>query len=284
MGFLVQKWPKVLGSDVAGEVHEVGKNVKRFKKGDRVVGMAQGAATSADSDGAFSLYTQVPAHNAAVLPSGVSFKDGAVLGMAIGAASSGLNLEEHLGQPFPTLDPKPTGGVVIVYGASSSIGSMTTQLASAAGIRVIAIASSKNFGLCRDCGASDVFDYKDDNVVSDVVQAVGKDTFVGVYDCISNAASCKITIPILEKLGGGKMATSLDLPVSVPDNIEAARVLGPGDHSAPIWENFVTKALESGKLKCLPEAAVVGKGLESLQDALKQAKAGVSAKKLVVEL
>lgn len=37
-GIFVQEWPSVLGSDVAGEVFEVGTAITRFKKGDRVAG------------------------------------------------------------------------------------------------------------------------------------------------------------------------------------------------------------------------------------------------------
>jgi NADPH:quinone reductase-like Zn-dependent oxidoreductase len=36
-GVFVQQWPTVFGCDVAGEVHEVGPDVQRFKKGDRVI-------------------------------------------------------------------------------------------------------------------------------------------------------------------------------------------------------------------------------------------------------
>lgn len=37
-GIFVQQWPAIFGCDVAGEVYEVGSDVKDFKKGDRVIG------------------------------------------------------------------------------------------------------------------------------------------------------------------------------------------------------------------------------------------------------
>ena len=37
-GVFVQQWPTVFGCDIAGEVHELGSGVYRFKKGDRVIG------------------------------------------------------------------------------------------------------------------------------------------------------------------------------------------------------------------------------------------------------
>jgi NADPH:quinone reductase-like Zn-dependent oxidoreductase len=36
-GIFIQNWPTVLGTDVAGEVYEVGSSVTAFKKGDRVI-------------------------------------------------------------------------------------------------------------------------------------------------------------------------------------------------------------------------------------------------------
>ena len=281
---MVQTWPKVLGSDVAGEVHEVGSNVKDFKKGDRVAGETQGLLKGTPEDGAFSLYTRLSANQAAMIPSNVSFKEAAVLGMAIGTASCGLNGEKHFAQPFPSTNPASTGKVIVVYGGSTSVGSMTSQLATAAGIRVISIASPRNFDFCRTCGASNVFDYNNSNVVEDVVKAVGSDDYVGIFDAISDENAYAIDLAIMEKLGGGKMATTHPPPENTPSNVKAEWMLGVGEHSAPIWKDFVTKALESGQLKCLPEPLVVGKGLESLQMALEKSKAGVSARKLVVEL
>ena len=282
-GIIIENWPKVLGLDISGEVYEVGSNVENFQKGDRVAGLAQGLRTGTPDEGAFSWYTKLPAKTAAIIPGSVPFKDAAVLGVAIGTASCGLNGEDYLSQPFP-IDAKPTGRVVVLYGGSSAIGSMATQLATADGARVISIASSKNFDFCRQCGAGDVFDYKDGSVVEDVVKALANDTFVGIFNSISTEYSFKLTLSVLEKLGGGRMATSQPPPENLPDNVKANFMNGVGEHSAPVWEQFVTKGLESGKLKCLPEPLVVGKGLESLQEALDKAKEGVSAQKIVVEL
>jgi hypothetical protein len=55
------------------------------------------------------------------------------------------------------------------------------------------------------------------------------------------------------------------------------------DVVAPVSRDFVTPALESGQLKCLPPPTVVGKGLGCIDKALKKSKAGVSATKVIVE-
>jgi len=61
-------------------------------------------------------------------------------------------------------------------------------------------------------------------------------------------------------------------------------IFAVNDVATPVWEDFVTPALEKGKVLCLPPPTVVGKGLEFIEEALKMCKAGVSARKLVVEL
>ncbi|WPH01893.1 Hypothetical protein R9X50_00474700 [Acrodontium crateriforme] len=280
--------PWVLGQDVAGEIHDIGSSVTHLRKGDRVVGHSWSLFTGQTQDGAWSLYSNVPAKNTAIIPQTLPFTEAVVLPLAIDTATSGLFDEQKPGLalewPDAHAEKSAVKGVVVVYGASSSVGSMAIQLATAAGYRVIGIASKRNFDFCRSCGATDVFDYKDSSVVDGVIKAVGDDTFIGVYDAIGTAASSEIDVAILEKLGGGSLATVHDVPANLPANVKAKHIFGLGAFSFPIWEKFVTPALESGKLQCLPKPLVVGKGLESLQKAMDRLKDGVSAQKIVVEL
>lgn len=51
-----------------------------------------------------------------------------------------------------------------------------------------------------------------------------------------------------------------------------------------VWVDWLPAALEKGLMKCKPDPEVVGQGLEKIQDAVDVIGAGVSAKKIVVEL
>ena len=117
-----------------------------------------------------------------------------------------------------------------------------------------------------------------------MVAAVGSHTFSGIFDSISEPETFAHDLAILEKLGGGNMAATHPPPTDLPSNVKAKFLFGLGEFSFPAWENFVAPALENGQLKCLPEPLVIGRGLESLQKALNTLKAGVSARKVVVEL
>ncbi|KAK3292731.1 putative quinone oxidoreductase [Chaetomium fimeti] len=303
-GVFVQQWPSVFGCDVAGEVHEVGSEVhERFKVGDRVIGHAINLTTGRPQDGAFALYTVVPADKAAILPASIPFTDGVVLPLALEAAVCALSVKQPgtalpnvptpaLGLPYPSLTkPTPSAGkskTLVVYGGSSSVGSMTTQLATAAGVRVIAVASARNFDLCRACGAAAVFDYHDPGFVDEVIGAAtaAGGEFVGVFDAISTPETYAHSLAMLAKLGGGHLACVHPPPPAedVPANVQAGMIFAVDDVATPVWRDYVTPALREGKLKCLPPPLVVGKGLEYIQEALEKCEAGVSATKLVVEI
>lgn len=283
-GFQVKQYPAVLGMDLAGQVVEVGSDVTRFKKGDRVVGHAWSFLTSKPEDGAFSLYSRIPADNAAVIPAKIEYREAVVLPVGIDTASCGLHQKTHIGLSWPTLDAKPKNEVLVVHGGASSVGLSATQLAANAGYRVISTASPKNFDLCREAGASEVFDYNDSGLTSNIVKAVGKDKFVGLYNAIGVPETWATVTPIVEALGGGVVANTKPPPQDLPEAVQARFCLGIGDFSFPLWRDWVGPALETGKLKCLPSPKVVGHGLESLEEAFEVRRKDVHAQKIVVEL
>lgn len=234
---------------------------------------------------------------AAILPSSIPFVDGVVVPFALEAAVCALSVNEPgpcmpgvltpaLGLPYPSLQDVPsTGKTLVVYGGSSSAGSMTIQLATAAGIRVIALAGAANLEFVKTCGAVAAFDYKDAHVVEKVVQAIGTTDFVGIFDAISLPETFELDLAVLTKMGGGWLACTHPPPKeNVPENVKTGMIFAVNDIAAPVWRNYVTEALEKGKLKCLPPPTVIGKGLKFVNEGLKKSKEGVSATKLVVEL
>lgn len=242
--------------------------------------------TSEPADGGFQHYTKVPAAKAAILPQNISFNSGSVLPLAFDTAVVGLSVKGNLELPMPSLKPKSSGKTIVVWGGSSSVGALATQLAVVGGVKVIATASSHNFDFCKTCGATEVFDYKSSSVVDDLVKAVESagGEFAGVYDTISLPASYEHTVPVIEKLGGGKLVCVLPGPKDAPSNVQTCQVFGVNDDTHQLWEHYITPALENGSLKCMPEPLVIGTGLEAIQQGFDKNKAGVSAKEVVIEL
>ncbi len=120
-------YPAITGSDVAGEVVAVGRNVTRFQPGDRVLGQAVGTTINHPSQGAFQTYTAVFEHMAAPIPDGMSYVDAAVLPLGLGTAACGLYQDAHLGLVHPSASPSPAGESVLVWGAASSVGCMPSS-------------------------------------------------------------------------------------------------------------------------------------------------------------
>lgn len=289
-GFFIKSYPRILGQDVSGIVHSVGTNntsSSTFSQGDRVTAHAWSMLTGQNEDAAWQTYVRVKAKNTAKLPENVSFAEGVVLPLVLNTAAAGLY--QTLELPLPEVGNKKREGegVLVVYGGSSAVGLSVTQLATASGVRVIAIASEKNFGLVKEVGAKEVFDQKEgDEMVGKVVKAVEstKEKFIGVFDAIAVEATYKHDLAILEKLGGGAFISTHQLPEKLPENVKGKFIFGLGEFSFPLWEEYIPQALESGELKIRPEPLVVGKGLESIEKALEVYKKGVSGKKVVVEL
>jgi NADPH:quinone reductase-like Zn-dependent oxidoreductase len=156
---------KILGTEFAGEVAEIGDAVTEFRVGDRVFG--------ASIFGAHAEFVRVRESGAiAHMPAGMSFKEAA-------AVSDGAILALN-GMSVVTVGP---GTKLLVYGASGSIGTADVQLAKYFGAEVTAVCDTKHVELVRSLGADEVIDYtKEDfrknGVEYDVIcDAVGKHKF-----------------------------------------------------------------------------------------------------------
>ena len=115
--------------------------------------------TNNAAEGGFQLYSNSKAAKAAILPQSVSFTEGTVLPLALDTAAVGLytpTSEGGLGLQYPSLKPSPSGKTIFLWGGSSSVGALVTQLAVASGAKVVTTASKHNFDFCKKCGASEV--------------------------------------------------------------------------------------------------------------------------------
>jgi len=128
-GLIIFPWlayPHIGGSDVAGEVFEVGSGVTRFKVGDRVLGQAMCLANSAQA--AFQEYTVLLDHMVSPIPSGFSYESASVLPLGLSTAASGLFQKNLLALQHPSINPKPTGKSLLIWGGSTSVGSNAIQV------------------------------------------------------------------------------------------------------------------------------------------------------------
>lgn len=128
----------LLGTDFAGVVEAVGKDVTDLAPGDEVLG---------GRSGAFAEY--VSATNVVRKPPNVTFEEAATMGIAGLTALQGLRDHAKL-QP---------GESVLINGASGGVGTLAVQIAKALGAQVTAVCSTRNVEQAQALGADRVLDY-----------------------------------------------------------------------------------------------------------------------------
>jgi len=147
------RFPLVLGSDGAGTVDAVRDNVRHFKKGDRVYGIA----FLNPKGGFYSQYTVVKENSVSRIPGKLSMPQAAA--MAVDAITALAGLDTTLGLK--------NGESVLILGASGGIGHLAVQLAKRMGARVLAVASGDDgVAFVRGLGADKVVDGKKDDIAA----------------------------------------------------------------------------------------------------------------------
>ena len=203
----------ILGNEVAGEIVEVGRDVTKFKKGDKIFGCVHRS---------YAEYV-VCTENATIttmLP-GMSYEEGASIGF-------GGTTSLHF---LRTLANIQKGQRVLINGASGGVGVYAVQLAKYFGAHVTGVCSAKNIELVKSLGAHRVIDYtttdftKEEELYDIIFDAVGKSSFSkckkllredGIY--LSTVPSYRLLMQMLwtSKIGKKKAIFSI---ASGPDNL-----------------------------------------------------------------
>lgn len=132
------------GDVLAGEIIDIGKNVKRFKIGDCVYGY------SSDTLGAHAEYICLPDNSAIInIPENISYEEAA--GIVDGAHTALVFLRDK-----GKISDKQN---VLIYGASGSVGIAAVQIANSYGAEVTGVCSTVNIEMIKAIGAKRCIDY-----------------------------------------------------------------------------------------------------------------------------
>jgi NADPH:quinone reductase-like Zn-dependent oxidoreductase len=136
--------PRILGTQLAGEVEAVGQEVTRFKAGDRVFG------STGMAGGGHAQYACMPEDGSlAIKPKRLSWEEAVAVPFG---ANTALYYLGDLGKI-------QAGQELLIVGASGSIGTAGVQLAKHFGANVTGVCSGQNVGLVKSLGADDVINY-----------------------------------------------------------------------------------------------------------------------------
>jgi len=219
----------ILGTELAGEVVSVGKDVGKFKVGDQVF------AFSGAGMGCHAEYKCMPEDGAVALkPANLTYDEAAAISFG---GTTALD--------FFRRGKLQSGERVLVNGASGGVGTAAVQLAKHFGADVTGVCSTANVELVRSLGANHVIDYtKEDFTENGETYDVIVDT-VGTAPFSRSKDSLKERGRLLLVLGG--LPDILQIPwVSMTSRKKV--IAGPAAERAEDLR-FLAKLAEAGEFK-----------------------------------
>jgi NADPH:quinone reductase-like Zn-dependent oxidoreductase len=148
---------RILGSDIAGRIEAVGRNVKQFQPGDEI----WGDLSFTVGYGAFAEYVCVPENALRLKPAGMTFEEAAAIPSAGVVALQNLR---GVGSSSPSFLLSDKGQIqpeqkVLINGAGGGVGTFAVQIAKSHGAEVTGVDNKSKFEMLRSIGADHVIDY-----------------------------------------------------------------------------------------------------------------------------
>jgi propanol-preferring alcohol dehydrogenase len=220
----IKTFPRIPGHEIAGEVVEVGSEVKTIKVGSRVTNhyyltcgncryCRSGRETLCENfrgnvgngcDGGYAEYCVLPERNLVRIPDGVTDLEAAVASDAIATPYHACHAEAQISP----------GDNVLIIGAGGGVGIHMVQMARLCGGRVIAAeVGEEKMELAKTMGADEVIDARRGEVAKQARALTGGRGVDAAIDIVGNAQTLQAS---LESLGpGGRMVIIGSKPASV---------------------------------------------------------------------
>ena len=227
----------VLGSELAGVVEAVGKDVTRFKSGDPVFGYL------GQSMGGYAEYICLPEKAVlAIKPANMTFEEAAVVPMG---AIMALYLLREKGAIQP-------GHRVLINGASGGIGSAAVQIAKYFGAEVTGVCSTLRLEYVKSLGADKVIDYTNQDFTQNgdaydlIFDILGKSSFSDAKSSLKENGRClyasfksrQLLQMLSTSLSGSKKVICALAPGSLEDLISAKDLIEAGHIKVVIDKGF----------------------------------------------
>jgi len=212
---------RIIGLVLAGEVESAGRDIRRFKPGDRVYGI------TCLGLGAYAEYTCMRETDSnrdgclALMPKDLTFEE------ATATAYGGLLALQYLEKGHVR-----SGQRVLVYGASGTAGTTAVQVAKHLGADVTGVCSTANLDLVRSLGADRALDYTRQDSLDP------EERFDLVLDAVGRRKTSRLKQACTRALAPGGTCVSIDDGPLLPDSqrLDAMRGLVEAGHVRPVLD------------------------------------------------